>query len=199
MVALDRCTMATPPTVLAEPASSSSSPSVAAPATAPVPVKFPVAPLLMAVLAGLVIAALLVGGGAYWLVRTGRLSAQSAASAKGETVTVATHVVALDPLVVNLADEDGSAYLRVTMALRVADVAGKKDAGASDAGGAGGTASLAAVRDTALMVLGQQTSAELLAAGGKERLKSQLKVAFTAHDPELKVVDIFFTDFLVQR
>lgn len=196
--------MATPPTVLAgepvPPSSSSSSPAAAQ--AAPVPVKFPVGPLLMAVVAGLVIAALVVGGGAYWLVRTGRMPLQGAVVVKaGETAPVATHVVMLEPLVVNLSDADGNAYLRVTMALRVADVAGKKEAGASDekTGGTGGIASLAEVRDTALTVLGQQTSVELLAPGGKERLKSQLKTAFAGHDPEVKVVDVFFTDFLVQR
>ena len=195
--------MATPPTVLAgEPVPPPSSPTSPVVAGAPVPAKFPVAPLLMAVLAGLVIAALMVGGGAYWLLRSGRIPLQGATAAKAdEAVPVATHLVALDPLVVNLADGDGSAYLRVTMALRVADVASKKSAGGADekAGGESGSASLAAVRDTALMVLGQQTSAELLAVGGKERLKSQLKIAFAGHDPDLKVVDVFFTDFLVQR
>lgn len=195
--------MATPPTVLSgEPVPSSSSPtSSTAPSAAvaaPAPVKFPVVPLLMAVLAGLVIAAV-IGGGAYWLVRSGRISLQGAAAKTADAAPVATHLVALDPLVVNLADADGNAYLRVTMALRMADVAGKKDVGASDEKGSGANVRLAAVRDTALMVLSEQTSSELLAEGGKERLKAQLKASFAGHDPELKVVDVYFTDFLVQR
>jgi flagellar FliL protein len=55
------------------------------------------------------------------------------------------------------------------------------------------------VRDTVLMVVGHQTAEGLLALDGKERLKAELKTALAEHNPELKVVDIHFTDFLVQR
>lgn len=152
----------------------------------------------MAVFAGFVVAALVVGAGAYWLVSSGRLPVQGAASTKQVSAAlVPTHVVALDPLVVNLADASGSAYLRVTMALRVEDPAGEK--GEKSPGDAGTNGLIMQARDTALIVLGQQTSTALLEAGGKEVLKEELRVAFAKKDPELKVVDIFFTDFLVQR
>ncbi|GGA56392.1 hypothetical protein GCM10011507_04630 [Edaphobacter acidisoli] len=159
-------------------------------------------PLLIAVISGIVIATLALGSVAYWLLRSGRLPMQGKASVRQEQVApTPTHVVALDPLVVNLADAGGNAYLRVTMALRVEDVTGKKGASESNekSGDANASGSVAEVRDTALTVLGQQTSTELLAPGGKEHLKSQLKAALAAHDPDLKVVDIFFTDFLVQQ
>ena len=159
-------------------------------------------PLLMAVFAGIAVTALAIGGGAYWLVRSGRLPIQGAASAKQASVApVATHVVTLDPLVVNLADADGSAYLRVTMALRVEDTAEGKISNSSGdkAGGVDASGAVVQARDTALMVLGQQTSAALLEAGGKEVLKEELKVAFAKDNPALKVADIYFTDFLVQR
>lgn len=159
-------------------------------------------PLLSAVLAGIVIAGLVVGGGMFWLSRTGRLPLQAASPAKvSQTVPAATHLVALDPLVVNLADAGGSAYLRVTIALQVADAADRRGtvSAGKKADEANGNESVVEMRDTAISVLGQQTSADLLATGGKERLKSQLKAAFAGHDPELKVMDIFFTDFLVQR
>ena len=57
----------------------------------------------------------------------------------------------------------------------------------------------AAVRDTALTVLGRQTSDGLLSVDGKERLKAELKAAMAEHNAELKVTDLFFTEFLVQR
>ena len=108
----------------------------------------------------------------------------------------------LEPLLVNLADAGGSSYLRVALTLRVADAADKKSQSpttkktrttkvAMDA--------VAAVRDTVLTVLGRQTADGLLAADGKEHLKSELKTALAEHNADLKVRDIFFTDFLVQR
>ncbi len=57
----------------------------------------------------------------------------------------------------------------------------------------------AAVRDTALAVLGRQTADDLLAVDGKERLKAELKAAIAEHNRDLKVTDLFFTEFLVQR
>ena len=67
----------------------------------------------------------------------------------------------------------------------------KDDKGTEDA--------VAAVRDTVLAVLGRQTADGLLAADGKEHLKAELKAALAEHNADLKVKDVFFTDFLVQR
>ncbi len=67
----------------------------------------------------------------------------------------------------------------------------KRDKGTDDA--------VAAVRDTVLSVLGRQTADGLLAADGKEHLKAELKTALAEHNSDLKVMDVFFTDFLVQR
>jgi flagellar FliL protein len=155
------------------------------------------------VLVGVVIAALGIGGAVYYLSHTGRLSQQAAAPGKVETpAPLATHVIVIEPLLVNLADAGGNAYLRVSLAMRVADEAVKKNvkhADESAAVDAGGSGSVAAVRDTALMVLGRQTSDALLAVDGKEHLKAELKTALAVRNPDLKVVDVFFTDFLVQR
>jgi flagellar FliL protein len=56
----------------------------------------------------------------------------------------------LEPLLVNLADAGGSSYLRVALTLRVADVADKKGAKASDEKSKNdkGADAVAAVRDT---------------------------------------------------
>jgi flagellar protein FliL len=193
--------MATSPTVLA------GSSGAVAPITSAVPppdaVKFPIVSLFIAVVVGVVIAASGVGGAVYYLVRTGRLPIQQGATRR--TVTVGpgtTHAMALEPLLVNLTDGGGSSYLRIAMTLRVADVPEGKDSKAkedkpkedkftNDA--------VASVRDTTLTVLGRQTADSLLAVDGKERLKTDLKKAFAEHNADLKVMDVFFTDFLVQR
>ncbi len=110
---------------------------------------------------------------------------------------VETHLMVLDPLLVNLADEGGAAYLRLSLVLRVTDAAARKDS--KDKVEKNDAAEVDAVRDTALTVLGRQTSDSLLAPDGKERLKAELKRSMTQHNPGLKITDLFFTDFLVQR
>lgn len=163
----------------------------------------PVVPLLIAVVLGVVIATLGVSGIVYFLARTGRLPMPSGPVAKAEPVVSMTHAMVLEPLLVNLADGGGNAYLRVGLTLRVADSAVKGNEKTKDEKGAdsksGKDADAAAVRDTALAVLGRQTSEGLLAGDGKERLKAELKAAIAAHNRELKVTDLFFTEFLVQR
>jgi flagellar protein FliL len=195
--------MATSPTVLAGvPASSSPAPAPV-PLAAPVAAKFPVVPLLIAVVVGVVIATLGVGGVVYYLAHTGRLPMQSGAAQKTEvSVLATTHAVVLEPLLVNLADAGGSSYLKVALTLRVADVIDKKGAKANDEkskNDKGADDAVAAVRDTVLTVLGRQTADGLLAADGKEHLKAELKEALAEHNADLKMKDVFFTDFLVQR
>ena len=112
-------------------------------------------------------------------------------------VETATRLIVLEPLLVNLADDGGSSYLRLSLTLQLAGAAAKKDA--SSNGGAGADDAIAAIRDTALTVLGRQTAEGLLAQGGKELLRIELKKALDQRDPDLKVKQIFFTDFLVQR
>ncbi|HEY6413162.1 MAG TPA: flagellar basal body-associated FliL family protein [Edaphobacter sp.] len=164
------------------------------------PVKLPVVSLLIAVVLGVVIATLSVGGIVYFLVRSGRLPMQSGTSVKVEPVVSATHALVLEPLLVNLADGGGNAYLRVGLTLRVADAPSRNNEKNKDEKSGGGKdADAAAVRDTALAVLGRQTSEGLLAADSKERLKAELKAAIAEHNRELKVTDLFFTEFLVQR
>jgi flagellar FliL protein len=108
----------------------------------------------------------------------------------------------LDPLLVNLADTGGSSYLKIALTLRVAEVADKTDAKKKDEKAKDDKSSdeaVAAVRDTVLTVLGRQTADGLLTTDGKEHLKAELKAALAKQNPDLKVMDVFFTDFLVQR
>ena len=138
----------------------------------------------------------------YYLARAGQLPLQhsGATAVRAEPIVpVATHAIVLEPLLVNLADAGGDSYLRVALTLRVADAAAKKDAKPKEEKSKDGDDAVAAVRDTTLMVLGRQTADGLLATDGKEKLKAELKLALAKHNADLKVTDIFFTDFLVQR
>ena len=163
------------------------------------PVKLPITPLLIAVVLGIVIAVSAVGGALYYLLRSGKLLVQSTAASLTQPVSaIKTHPVPLEPLLVNLADSSGNSYLRVALTLQIADGPGIKEEKEGEAKDrTKGTD--AAVRDAALMVLGRQTSDALLAADGKERLKKELKAAITERNPEMRVTDLFFTEYLVQR
>lgn len=162
------------------------------------PVRPSITFVLIVMLIGAAIASLGFGGVLYYLSRSGRLSIRRSAVVKpGPPVQTAVHLLALDPLLVNLADEGANTYLRVSLTLQVADAPLKKGSGAKD--DKGGDNAIAAVRDTALTVLGGQTADGLLAPDGKERLKVELKKALAEHNADLKVTKVFFTEFLVQR
>ena len=195
--------MATSPTVLAASSSTVPPDSSSAAATAPATAKFPLVPLLIAVVLGVVVATLSVGGVVYYLVRTGRLPGREGSAHRAEaSAPVLTHAMVLDPLLVNLADAGGSSYLRIAMTLRVADATESKDAKPKEEKpkeGKENSDDVASVRDTMLTVLGRQTADRLLAVDGKEELKAELKTALAEHNADLKVMDVFFTDFLVQR
>lgn len=170
------------------------------PEAAPVPAKVPVMSLVTAVVLGVVVSVAAVGGAGYYLIHSGKLRLQTMPAVVPSRSQQKTHAVLLEPLVVNLADGSGGAYLRASIELDVADLSGdgakedKKSEEAKESKGAD-----AAVRDTALTVLGRETSDSLLAPDGKERAKKELKDALADRLPELKVVDLYFTEFLVQR
>lgn len=160
----------------------------------PPALKLPLLPLLICCLLAVLLALAGCGGLVYFLARTGRLGPAMGAPAAAIKVQapVATHPVVIEPLLVNLADDDGHSYLRVSIVLGEAEE--KKVAEEKPTPGAN-----ASVRDTILDVLGRQHSAGLLDPSGKERLKKELKAGLDEHVPEARVQAIYFTDFLVQR
>lgn len=163
--------------------------------------RLPILPLVVAVVLGVMLSIVVVGGTGYYLVRSGKLRMQSAGPqiAAAPVVSVKTHVVALEPMVVNLADRTSGSYLRASITLNIADSKDSvKDEKKADESKAGKEMD-AAIRDTVLTVLGRQTSESLLATDGKDHLKKELRAALAEHNPDVKVTDLFFTEFLVQR
>jgi flagellar FliL protein len=165
-------------------------------------------PLILIAVAMVVTVLGAIGGALYWLTRSGRLPVQAAtASAAPATLKPEppkTRLVELEPLLVNLADPSGGGYLRVVMVLRVdeeAPVKGEKpkEEKPPEKGKVVVNEDQAMLRDAALNVLSRETSDLLLAPDGKERLKKELRESFGVHVPTLKVEDVLFTEFLVQR
>jgi flagellar FliL protein len=161
--------------------------------------KLPLVPLLLVCV---VTAVLAVGGCAgvlFYFVHSGRLGgvagvAQSGVAKDAKAEDAPTKNVALEPLLVNLADDDGHAYLRLGLVL-----AEEVSKDAKPAEEKPGPEANAAVRDAVLDVLGKKHAAELLQSDGKDALKKELKAALDARVPEAKVRAVYFTDFLVQR
>ena len=194
--------------------STASEPAESAAPAAPA-AKVGLMPILMAVVLSTVVALAAVGGVGYYLVKSGKLSTVAAAGAPAAGAEKAkaaaaeqepedlppSHVLALDPMVVNLSDAGGRSYLRASISLRLAEELPKKgekkkEEGKPDKPDPGVSAAL---RDTTLAVLGEQTSDVLLATGGLETLKKKLRQTYALDNRETHVLDVYVTDFLVQR
>lgn len=171
-------------------------------ASSPVKASVPVGALMIAVILAGGISTAGAGGAVYWLVKSGRipLGNGSRVEAVAKPEPVKTKLMPLDPLLVNLADADGHSYLRVSLTLKVEDPPPDKNAKAKEPEkGAPKNEFDAEERDAALGILGRETGAELLAPDGKERLKRDLAAVLKERVPEVKVVDVLITEFLVQR
>jgi flagellar protein FliL len=174
---------------------------------APTAAKFPILVLVLTVMVGLIAGLGCIGGAVYLLIKTGKihpgplLASSDRGSDRGMAAQLPTHTFSLEPILVNLADPGGHAYLRLGLAVVLEDAPGMPPPVASATAPA--VMSLPRereipIRDTVLAVLGEQTSSGLLAPGGKERLKEQLQAALASHNAELKVRGLYFSDFLVQ-
>lgn len=174
------------------------------PVAQPVPEsnKTSVVSLLIAVVLGTLLSVAVILGIIYFLLHSGRLQIPSSTAAKPLDVSEATHTLTLEPLLINLADTGGSAYLRVGITLSVCNTAEKTGSKTTREGNSEQGVekdNVAAIRDIAIHELGLQSASELLQPEGKEQLKKQLKAALAEHNPKIKVAEIYFTEFLVQR
>lgn len=95
---------------------------------------------------------------------------------------------AIDPFIVNLADHQGERYLKVVMQLEVSDPAI--------------TAQLEQLkpklRDNVMDLLTAKTYAELMEAGGKQRLRDEIVLRLNSFLPKGGIVKVYFTEFVIQ-
>jgi flagellar FliL protein len=163
--------------------------------------KVPVVTVLIATMLGVWLGLGGAAGGVYYLVKSGKLQLPAMGSGGATSASVqgeGAHTMVLEPILVNLADPGGHAYLRLGLTLNLDGESAKPEGGGESKTGKGPTEQELAVRDTVLAVLGQQTSTWLLGPDGKEHLKVELEEAIAKHNPQVRVKDVFFTDFLVQ-
>lgn len=160
---------------------------------------------------GLVLLLAAAAGAWFYLTHIRHAAGASAAAKIHPAAAEKLRPLTLEPFVVNLADPSGSgggSYLRLVMVLRVVDssdeaAGAKKAKEAKPKEGKPGddpilAAQTAELRDTALGVLTSQRPEALLTSQGKDDLKRQLLSAFATRNPDMKVKEILFTEFLVQ-
>lgn len=137
------------------------------------------------------------GGGGFWYAsHNGLLFSKQTRDRTPRTATKdapPSAVLQLQSFVVNLADPDHSAFLRVGIALGLS----KPLPAGSDA--EKNSPYTPQVRDAVISILATWKSQDLLALDGKKKLKEQLLKTLQKRIPQLGVTNIYFTDFLIQQ
>jgi flagellar FliL protein len=132
---------------------------------------------------------LLIGGGGgvyWWLSRTPAVEA-----APREVPLSERGLVPFEPFMVNLADGGGSRFLKITLQLVLED-AEKADAVTST------PVVVSRVRSEILELLTQQTGTALVTPEGKAALKSAIGERLAGVLDGGKVIDVLFSEFVVQ-
>lgn len=172
---------------------------ITTPETSPTPGKSKSKTLVLALIAVIVLGGAGFGG---WLFLAKKQTVNAAAPAeeeaskkKSKKKQTVKSVMHLDSFVVNLNGPEETGYLRIglDLGLDAEEAAGGEEAKKK------GPGPTPAVRDTVLTVLAKSKSSELLTAEGKEALKKELLEALEARVPDLGVLEIYFTEFIVQR
>jgi flagellar protein FliL len=148
---------------------------------------------LLLPIVGCLAAAIIGAGGWAWWTRHQPVSAhggEPGSVTAPVSVAIPRSLLALQPFTVNLADPGGGRYLRVTVQLVLP---GAATADAVD----GDPLLLTRVRAAILDQLTEQTSAALLTADGKAALRTGI-AARTAQTLTFEVLDVLFTDFVIQ-
>lgn len=100
-------------------------------------------------------------------------------------------VLPLDPFVVNLADQDAARYLRIKISLLIDDKSKVAQIAANQP-------LQQKVRDVILQSLTAKTSQELINEEGKNKLRHELQDKVSLYFREPKIVDVMFTEFVIQ-
>ena len=154
--------------------------------------------LVKKILMFVTIVLVLAGGGSagawWWFHRAEAVApadGHAAAKAEPQADPKDSGVLAMEPFLVNLADQDAPRFLRATLGLVVADKEHAEHLAEDDV-------AKARVRSAILELLTTQKSTDLVTPEGKAALKRQVieKADHILHNT--KVTDVLFTEFVVQ-
>jgi flagellar FliL protein len=129
------------------------------------------------------------GAGAYFYFV--KAAPAHAKEAEPEPPPAPTGILALEPFVVNLADTGATRFIRVTLSLVLQDEEQAKELEEH-------AIEKARVRSGILELLAEQHAEKLVTPEGKDELKKTIaeRIEHAAH--ELKVVDVLFSEFVIQ-
>lgn len=120
------------------------------------------------------------------------LGCQHGKAATSEDKTGALATIHLEAFVVNLADNDGRSYLRIGIDLGVeSETPREKTEQRSE--------TVPVMRDSVISMLSTLKADDLMTPEGKKKLKLDLIKVLNDRLPELKVREIYFSEFMVQR
>jgi len=97
----------------------------------------------------------------------------------------------LEPFVVNLADQDAARYLRIKVSLMISDKNSIKEL-------TDNSALQLKLRDVILQTLTPKTSHDLMNEEGKKKLRDEIKDKVSGYFKKPKLVDVMFTEFVIQ-
>jgi len=147
--------------------------------------------LIFLVVAVLLVVTLGLAGGFFMMWnKLSALNTQSNAAAQNQQVQTAAlgKLFPLDTFIVNLADQERSRYLRVTMDLELLAPADSEKLNQR----------LPQVRDRILMLLPSKRFADIASTEGKTALRDEMIGKLNGLFPGTVITNIFFTEFVVQ-
>jgi flagellar protein FliL len=136
----------------------------------------------------------ILGAGGAVAFKGGGASLEESALAEGHAAEAGSEEqgsVTPEAFVLNLADPEGDRYLRLSLRILL-DRASVAEQVAAE------VLELARVRDRLLTVLSSKKADEITSYEGKEALRAELARAVAPLFGEAKVLDVYFTEFLVQ-
>ena len=141
--------------------------------------------LLKKLLIPLVVLVVLGGAGGWWMMR-GDASAEPA-----EPPLESRGLLAFEPFLVNLADSGGHRFLKINVQLVLGNAEEAKHIEEK-------SVVLMHLRSAILELLTVQQADTLVTAEGKKALKEAIKTRVTPDLPHQKVIDVLFSEFVVQ-
>jgi len=97
-------------------------------------------------------------------------------------------LMALDPIVTNLAEPDSGRYLKVTVQIRITSEAARPEV----------EANMIPMRSQILMFFSSLTTAEIHGADNKRAIQAQVKRIANESMPSSRVTQVYFTEFVIQ-
>jgi flagellar protein FliL len=132
------------------------------------------------------------GGGAWWFMgRSQAASGHDAKPAEHAGINEESGVVALEQFTVNLADEEASRFLRATVHLVIDQGEAVKEIEEDKL-------KLMRIRSSVLELLTMQKSVRVTTTEGKTELKHAIAARTSDILKPIKVIDVLFSDFVVQ-